>query len=90
MSYGLMVGHSKRWKALVAISPISRRKAGNRTGTLLIFDDAQASYKDMDLWGHFFKSIHEWNNRRAIAFSSYGTPSPRISVPGILIQWNKS
>jgi hypothetical protein len=58
--------------------------------TLLIFDDAEASYKDTYLWGHFFKSIHEWNNRRAITFSSYGTPSPRISVPGMLIQWNNS
>ena len=58
--------------------------------TLFIFDDAQVSYKDMDLWGHFFKSIRERKNRRAIAFSSYGTSSPRISVPGMPIQWNKS
>lgn len=58
--------------------------------TLFIFDDAQASFKDTYLWGHFFKSVHQWNNLWATAFSSYGTPSPRISVPGMLIQWNNS
>jgi len=57
--------------------------------TLFIFDDAQVSYKDMDLWGVFFKSMHEYSNRRAIAFTRYGTPRSWVHAPGIHINWNK-
>jgi len=56
--------------------------------TLFVFDDAQVSYHDADLWGCFFKSIHQYNNRRAIAFTSYGSPSSRVQVQGTPVQWN--
>jgi len=58
--------------------------------TLFIFDDAQMTYKDMDLWGIFFKSIHEYKKRRAIVFTGYGSPKSWIHNPGVRIKWNDS
>jgi hypothetical protein len=48
--------------------------------TVFIFDDAQLSYEDIDLWGEFFKNIEAYDDLFAIAFASYGSPtsSPRI------------
>lgn len=48
--------------------------------TVLIFDDAQVSYQDAELWDQMFKAIHEYHNLRAIAFASYGSPSPLIEI----------
>ena len=42
--------------------------------TAFIFDEAQLSYNDMALWMSFFKGIHDYRKRRAIAFASYGSP----------------
>jgi len=50
--------------------------------TVFIFDEAQVSYEDAELWGVFFKSIHEYAESRAIAFASYGSPSSRITIKG--------
>ena len=54
---------------------------------MFIFDDAQVSYKDMDLWEYFFKSIHLYSNRRAIVFTRYGTPRSWVHAPGVNIKW---
>ncbi len=43
--------------------------------TFFIFDEAQLSYKDFDLWTVFFKNMQGSNDRFAIAFASYGSPS---------------
>ena len=42
--------------------------------TVFIFDEAQVSYGDAELWNNFFKSIHEYPRCRAIIFASYGSP----------------
>lgn len=41
--------------------------------TVFIFDEAQLSYEDSHLWGGFFKSMHDYDERRAILFASYAT-----------------
>jgi hypothetical protein len=51
--------------------------------TVFIFDEAQLSYEDIDLWADFFRSMHAYEDRRAIVFASYGSPSSRISFEGI-------
>ena len=42
---------------------------------VLIFDEAQASYNDGDLWNNLFKSIDNYPHCRAIVFTSYGSPT---------------
>jgi hypothetical protein len=58
--------------------------------TVFIFDNAEMSYKDWDLWTGLFKSIHEYDDRRAIVFTSYGTPTSRIVIEGTPIYLNDS
>ena len=41
--------------------------------TVFIFDEAQMSYRDFDLWGEFFKNL-VYSDLFAIAFASYGSP----------------
>lgn len=50
--------------------------------TVFVFDEAQLSYVDGDLWNNFFKSIHLYSNCRAIAFTSYGSPTTPIMIEG--------
>jgi len=50
--------------------------------TVFVFDEAQTSYDDANLWNNFFKSIHNYDNCRAIVFASYGSASARISIVG--------
>jgi hypothetical protein len=50
--------------------------------TVFVFDEAQLSYVDGDLWNNFFKSIHLYSNCRAIAFTSYGSPTTPIMIQG--------
>ena len=50
--------------------------------TVSIFDEAQESYKDVELWNELFKGIHDYPDRRAIAFASYGSPSSFIDIQG--------
>jgi hypothetical protein len=50
--------------------------------TVFVFDEAQMSYEDGDLWNNFFKSIHSYRNCRAIAFASYGSASSRFIIAG--------
>jgi hypothetical protein len=50
--------------------------------TFFIFDDAQTTYGDIDLWNQLFKSIHDFDNRFAIAFASYGSPTYRLTIHG--------
>jgi hypothetical protein len=49
--------------------------------TVFIFDEVQLTYEDRDLWHNFFKSIDSYDDRRAIAFASYGpmAAQPRTS-----------
>ena len=54
-----------------------------RQKTVFIFDKAQLSYEDAQLWGEFFKSMHDHEERRAIVFASYGSPTLHISIKGI-------
>jgi len=53
--------------------------------TVFIFDEAQLSYRDGDLWDNFFKSMHSFTGHRAIAFSSYSSPTSHAAIAGTLI-----
>jgi hypothetical protein len=53
--------------------------------TVFIFDEAQLSYNDWGLWNGFLKSMDDFNDRRAIAFVSYGSPTRRIEIKGTSI-----
>ena len=37
--------------------------------TVFIFDEAQLSYQDVELWNRLFNNIRDYPNRRAIAFA---------------------
>ena len=50
--------------------------------TVFIFDEAQLSKWDGDLWHNFFKSISSFPERRAIAFTTYGSPYSQITIAG--------
>lgn len=58
--------------------------------TVFIFDEAQLSYEDSDLWIHFFRPMRDYSDRRAIVFASYGSPGSRISMLGTPIQLDDS
>jgi len=45
-------------------------------------------YHNADLWGCFFKSIHQYKNHHAIILTGYGSPLLRVQVQGTLVQWN--
>jgi hypothetical protein len=58
---------------------------------VFIFDEAQLSYWDMDLWTGFFKEIRgNTPDRWAIAFASYGSASSRFKIQGNPIWLNDS
>ena len=48
-----------------------------RNETVFIFDEAQTTYNDTNLWNDFFKSINYYPQFRVILFSSYGSPTTR-------------
>ena len=51
-------------------------------GSVLLLDEAQASYEDLELWT-IFKSIGDkFINNRVIAFISYGSTTSDYTVPG--------
>jgi hypothetical protein len=50
--------------------------------TVFVFDDAQVTYRDGELWNELFKNIHEHRDRRAIAFASYGSPISSMVIQG--------
>jgi len=50
--------------------------------TVFIFDEAQLSKWDGDLWNNFFKPISSFPQRRAIIFTSYGSPYSHITIAG--------
>jgi len=52
--------------------------------TVFIFDDAQMTYQDSGLWSIFFKNISSYDDRFAIAFASYGSPTSRLVLKGTL------
>ena len=56
-----------------------------KENTVFIFDEAQESYMDGELWNDLFKCIHDYPERRAIAFTSYGSPSSIVKMQGISI-----
>ena len=58
--------------------------------TVFIFDNAEVTYTDADLWSGLFKSIHDYLNRRAILFSSYGSPNSLVDIRGTLIYLDDS
>jgi hypothetical protein len=49
--------------------------------TVFIFDEAQLSYWDGDLWNNLFKCM-SFTECRAIAFASYGRPTSHITIAG--------
>jgi hypothetical protein len=53
-----------------------------RERTVFIFDEAQLSYGDWDFWNGFLKSMNDFDDRRAIAFVSFGSPTSRINIKG--------
>jgi hypothetical protein len=55
--------------------------------TVFIFDDAEKSYQDWGLWNAFFKSIHDYDDRCAIAFSSYGSPCSWMTTAGTKVRF---
>jgi len=56
---------------------------------VFIFDEAQLSYWDIDLWIGFFKPIRgNTPDRWAIAFASYGSASSLINIQGTSIRLN--
>ncbi len=78
---------SGEWK-----TQLRRRGWVEQNETVFIFDEAQLSYGDTDLWNNFFKSIHEYPRCRAIVFASYGSPTSRIKIRGtpiIIPQWKR-
>jgi len=48
--------------------------------TVFIFDEAELTYWDEQLWRDFFRMLRDYNNLQAIAFASYGNPSSRIII----------
>ena len=50
--------------------------------TVFIFDNAESTYVDSDLWTGLFKNLHDYPRPRAIMFSSYGSPSRFITGRG--------
>jgi hypothetical protein len=50
--------------------------------TVFVFDEAQMSYDDGDLWHNLFKSIHTHPNRCAIIFASYGSATSHFKIAG--------
>lgn len=51
-----------------------------RNKMVFIFDEAQVTYNDGNLWNDFFKSINQYPCCCVIVFTSYGNPSTRIST----------
>jgi hypothetical protein len=49
---------------------------------VFIFDEAQLSKWDEDLWHNFFKSMFSFPKRRTIPFVSYGSPYSHIIIAG--------
>jgi len=47
--------------------------------TVFIFDEAQLTYWDTNLWGEFFAKMMDYKNLCAIALTGYGSPSSRKS-----------
>jgi hypothetical protein len=48
--------------------------------TVFIFDEAQVTYDDSNLWNDFFKNITQYSHCRAIVFTSYGIPTTKIYI----------
>jgi hypothetical protein len=57
------------------------QKEGWKPGkeTIFIFDEAQESYEDTELWSQFFKDFRGFGVLFAIAFASYGSPTSEDS-----------
>lgn len=57
--------------------------------TVFIFDEGQSTYWDKDLWNEFFKNLRLYSDRKAVVFSSYGSPSSLMLIEeGTPIYWN--
>ena len=57
--------------------------------TVFIFDNAEVMYAALDLWSDLFKSACDYPTRRAIIFTSYGSPNTRIHLDSYtLFQFN--
>jgi hypothetical protein len=52
---------------------------------VFIFDDAQLTYWDEQLWRDFFRMLRDYSDLRAIAFANYGSPACRIVLGGTRI-----
>jgi hypothetical protein len=64
-----MSDHTRSWGSYF------RRKGWKKWDkTVFIFDEAQLTYWDFNLWNSFFKSIHDFECY-AIVFASYGSPT---------------
>ena len=59
---------------------------GNKT--VFIFDEAQLTYWDGELWRDFFKNLNGSADTQAVAFTSYGSASMRFYVVGTPIYLN--
>ena len=55
---------------------------------MFIFDEAQSTYWDVELWRDFFKNLNGSKDTQAIIFTSYGSASTRFFLKGIPIDLN--
>jgi len=46
--------------------------------TYLLFDEAQDTYRDLELWNTFFKSVERMANMYVALFCSYGSAGSRL------------
>ena len=51
-----------------------------RNETVFIFDEAQSTYTDTNLWNDLFKCINNYPQFRVILFSRYGSPTTRYDI----------
>ncbi len=67
------------------IKRVQRWKEGAKT--VFIYDEAQLSYWDIELWRDFFRDISRRTpDRWTIVFASYGSPTSRFKIKGTLVQ----
>ena len=56
--------------------------------TVLIFDEAEATYGDSDLWLQFFIHVEDYQNQSVIVFSGHGSPTSQLRVSDTNTPWS--
>lgn len=71
------------WEAYLQLE--KRREKSKKT--YFIFDEAQVSYVDDELWSNFFRILSHWDNQFAIAFASHGSLTSELSMQSTPFQF---